>query len=185
MTAAGTISAHLPPDLLDRLRAERLLVVDLLVNLGDRLRVAVGEQHHNLLDGERPGDVFNRTATWNDILLPHGWQPTGEGVDGATHWTRPGKDAGTSATTGYGDGDVLYVFNSNAPPFEPGGPYDKFAAFALLEHGGDSLPPPGPWPPGSGPVCGRSTGPPNRSACPSSDRSAPRGSRDDGGGLRG
>ena len=57
------------------------------------------------------------------------------------HWTRPGKDSGTSATTGYGPDDsgrdLLYVFTTAAPPFDPGRAYSKFSAFALLEHGGN------------------------------------------------
>jgi hypothetical protein len=42
---------------------------------------------------------------------------------------------GTSATTNYAGSDLLYVFSSNAHPFEPETAYDKFAAYALLEHG--------------------------------------------------
>jgi hypothetical protein len=41
------------------------------------------------------------------------------------------------ATTGYAGSGVLYVFTTNAPPFAPGASYTKFAAFALLEYGGD------------------------------------------------
>jgi putative DNA primase/helicase len=59
-----------------------------------------------------------------------------------TYWRRPGKGGrGCSATTGYCRGkdgtDLLYVFSSNAHPFEPGRAYGRFAAYALLEHGGD------------------------------------------------
>jgi hypothetical protein len=41
-----------------------------------------------------------------------------------------------SATSGY-CGDHLYVFSSNAYPFEPGRAYSKFAAFTLVNCGGD------------------------------------------------
>jgi hypothetical protein len=91
--------------------------------------------------GGRPGDDFNRRASWEDILPGKGWvavRRTGE----ITHWRRPDKkQPGTSATTGKCrspvGGDLLYVFSSNAQPFEPERCYSKFSAFALLYHGGD------------------------------------------------
>jgi putative DNA primase/helicase len=88
----------------------------------------------------RPGDDFGAAADWEDVLVPHGWVPTGTS-GGTTYWRRPGKDAGTSATTGFcgaeEGADLLYVFSSNAAPFEEQASYSKFAAYALLEHGGD------------------------------------------------
>jgi replicative DNA helicase len=87
-------------------------------------------------DGEeRPGDAFARQTSWHDILEPHDWT-TGYHEGNTLHWTRPGKRWGTSATTGYGDSDLLYVFSSSTE-FEPETTYTKFGAYALLEHGGD------------------------------------------------
>lgn len=87
---------------------------------------------------DRPGDDFNIRGDWNDILTPHGW--TVDKIQGGTtYWVRPGKDRklGHSATTGRAaDGDRLYVFSS-ATIFEAETPYNKFAAYALLEHNGD------------------------------------------------
>lgn len=89
----------------------------------------------------RPGDRYDTTTDWAEILEPHGWGLAYESADGVRHWTRPGKDSGTLATTGYdpeGSGrDLLYVFTTAAPPFDPGRADRKFTAFALLEHGGD------------------------------------------------
>lgn len=84
----------------------------------------------------RPGDIFNRKASWDDILIPHGWEPVWiVGVE--TYWRRPGKRGpGHSATTNYRGLDYLYVF-SVATVFEPEKPYSKFAAYAILEHAGD------------------------------------------------
>lgn len=86
---------------------------------------------------ERPGDQFNATASWEDIL--EGWTKVRKLGDGHT-WTRPGKAPrdGISATTGQSsDGmDRLYVF-STSTPFEAEKPYTKFGAYALLQHGGD------------------------------------------------
>ena len=89
--------------------------------------------------GETPGDAFERTTTWADILTPHGWTPTGPpDPNGEQHWRRPGKQGpGISATTGHaGDRDRLYVFTTSTP-FTPETPYTKFGAHALLNHAGD------------------------------------------------
>lgn len=90
--------------------------------------------------GDRPGDEFNRRAQWADVLARHGWSVDHTAGD-VTYWTRPDKRVGTSATTGKcsteGSGDLLYVFSSNAHPFDADTAYSKFAALALLEHGGD------------------------------------------------
>lgn len=84
----------------------------------------------------RPGDDFNRRSTWREILEPLGAVelPLKE-----NHWVRPGKDPkdGHSACTGRGTGDLMYVFTNNWPPFEPSRLYSKFAAYALLNFGGD------------------------------------------------
>jgi hypothetical protein len=89
------------------------------------------------INGERPGDVFNRHADWWDILGPHGWTRVGERGE-VTLWKRPGKcEQGCSATTNYAGSEMLYVFSSNAWPFEPEKAYSKFAAYAWLEYGGD------------------------------------------------
>ncbi len=89
--------------------------------------------------GARPGDDFNKRATWSEILLPHGWQLVhGDGASYTT-WRRPGKDRGVSATTGYcstpQSGDLLRVFSSNAG-LEVGA-HSKFGVFAKLNHGGE------------------------------------------------
>jgi putative DNA primase/helicase len=87
--------------------------------------------------GTRPGDDFNRRTSWRELLERHGWREL-RTLNGVGFWRRPGKkEIGHSATTNYGSSDLLYVFSSNASPFEPDRAYTKFAALALLEHGGD------------------------------------------------
>jgi hypothetical protein len=87
----------------------------------------------------RPGDDFNRKASWDDVL-PDGWKKVRENGD-VTYLRRPGKDIGVSATIGYCKSDragpKLYVFSTNAEPFEAERSYTKFEAYALLQHGGD------------------------------------------------
>lgn len=80
----------------------------------------------------RPGDDFNQRADWRDVL--HEWTHVFQRGQLA-HWRRPGKDRGTSATTGYG-GDILKVF-STSTPFDTDATYTKFAAYTVLEHGSD------------------------------------------------
>ena len=87
----------------------------------------------------RPGDDYNARATWDEILIPHGWQRVAGSPGRPCSWVRPGKSRGDgiSATTGRNEHDRLYVFSSSAAPFETERPYDKLGAYALLEHGGD------------------------------------------------
>jgi hypothetical protein len=87
-------------------------------------------------DGDRPGDVLNTRLSWAELLEPAGWRLEREQGTQA-YWTRPGKASGVSASTDGGGYALLYVFTSNAPPFEPGTSYTKFGAYTLLHHGGD------------------------------------------------
>lgn len=85
----------------------------------------------------RAGDDFNARGDWRSVLQKHGWAHI------FTHgtkefWRRPGKDDRSwSATWNYSDCGRLYIFSSNADPFEPEHSYSPFAVYALLEHGGD------------------------------------------------
>ena len=81
----------------------------------------------------RPGDDYNRRGDARPTLEKHGWSYHGKGRRGEL-WRRPGV-AHTSATL-FPDGS-LYIFSSNAHPFNHNRRYDKFSIYALLEHGGD------------------------------------------------
>lgn len=85
--------------------------------------------------GDRPGDEFNERASWPEVLEPHGWEQVYEAA-GVTHWRRPGKDHGVSATTSFAGSDLLYVF-STSTPFDSERGYSKFSAYGVLNHGGD------------------------------------------------
>lgn len=115
-------------------------VVDKLLLTAERKKMAVVPGPRRAAPLERPGDDLIRHVSWADVLAPHGWKAVNES-DGVTHWCRPGKSDGVSATTGYcstEDGkDLLFCFSTNAMPFEEGHTYDKFAAYALLNHKGD------------------------------------------------
>lgn len=92
------------------------------------------------MNADRPGDDYAMRTEWIDILEPHGWRVHHTSTS-EMFWTRPGKERkdGWSATTGFaGSGldDRLYVWSSSTV-FDTEKPYSKFAAYTLLEHGGD------------------------------------------------
>jgi len=95
--------------------------------------------------GLSPGTDYCERTDWADILTPAGWT-VAHASGGTTYWRRPGKSKDWSATTGLRskNGNELFcVFSSNAHPFEgpsgnsPCSTYTKFAAYAILNHGGD------------------------------------------------
>ena len=83
----------------------------------------------------RPGDEYIASTTWAEVLEPAGWLRVFE-HNGTTHWRRPGKKQGVSATTGHNGSDLLYVF-STSTEFDSERGYNRFSASALLNHGGD------------------------------------------------
>lgn len=102
---------------------------------GRRPGKAVREPKGRNEDGsKRPGDDFNERASWDEILA--GWSKVYTTTTGKTFWRRPGKEGpGGSATTGFGDADLLYVF-STSTQLQAECWYTKFAAYTLLNHGG-------------------------------------------------
>lgn len=86
--------------------------------------------------GERPGDIYNSMADAQidatQALIARGWKFKND-----RYLTRPGKDRGVSATFGYVAPGILYVFSSNASPFESNKAYTPFQVIALLNHAGE------------------------------------------------
>ncbi len=89
--------------------------------------------------GDEPWTWYDRNGDWYEILSPHGWRS----IDGV-HWTRPGKNFGTSATVNQGTGgdSLLTVFTTSAGPLGPmngesHATHGMFSAYAILNHGGD------------------------------------------------
>lgn len=80
----------------------------------------------------RPGDDYAERGDVRAVLQRHGWTLARAGEN--EYWRRPGRTDGWSATLRDG---VLYVFSSNAAPFESDRAYSPFTVYALLEHGGD------------------------------------------------
>jgi hypothetical protein len=121
LAAARSLNEYVPPE---RTRSQPVLPL-----------ASVNGAH-----GDRPGDAFNRSATWEEILEPHGWAKVRQ-FDRHSYWRRPGKVAGVSATADYcrseAQGGLLYVFSSGAAPLEMDTGYSRFAAFTVLNHGGN------------------------------------------------
>jgi hypothetical protein len=86
----------------------------------------------------RPGDVFNAFATWEDVLIPHGWKKIGDGRTGVQYWKRPGKtDDGVSASTNYKGYDLFFCFTTSVPEITPLKGYTKFSLLTALKYNGD------------------------------------------------
>ena len=85
---------------------------------------------------DRPGDDYNERGDFREVLRSHRWVYVG-GSD-TELWRRPDKTIGHSATIRVFEGKpVLYVFSSNAAPFESEKSYSPYAVYTLLEHSGD------------------------------------------------
>ncbi len=99
-------------------------------------RVIDEPRRRGQVEGQRPGDVYNAEAIWQDVLEPAGW--TAARMSGnVIYWRKPGATgAGHHATTGH-CGDKLYCFTTNGEPFEAEKAYTKFTAYALLFHAGN------------------------------------------------
>jgi hypothetical protein len=94
-------------------------------------------------NGNRRGDKLNASVDatwWLNLLATHGWKDVSRGGkqgQGVYYFQRPGKQGFQCSATYGRTGHCLYVFSSNAQPFEPDTAYTPFTAYALLEHDGD------------------------------------------------
>lgn len=89
--------------------------------------------------GLKVWDDYEARTDWADILEPHGWTFSHQ-RGRERFWVRPGKDKrdGHGASTGYDAArDRLWIFTTDAPPFEIGKLYLKFDAYKILNHDSD------------------------------------------------
>lgn len=86
------------------------------------------------IGGQKPWERFDAECDWDGMLRADGWSSN----DG-THWVRPGKSSGPSATLRQaGGGDfLLHVFSSSIPGLEVGENYSASAYLAYSRFGGD------------------------------------------------
>lgn len=96
-----------------------------------------------VMQGEKPGDDFNRRGTWEEAgLFGSGWQWHRQEEDDRGFVTRPGKKKGISGSVGMvaardGGHDLFYCFTSNGHPFEHKQSYSRYRVYAILKHKGD------------------------------------------------
>jgi putative DNA primase/helicase len=98
------------------------------------------ERPRSMVEGNRPGDDFNRRGDWHELLEPLGWTLAFTRRDGAEMWCRPGKSKrdGISATVRDIEGmELFHAFTSNSDPFPSEESITKFTAYALIFHDGD------------------------------------------------
>jgi hypothetical protein len=94
--------------------------------------------------GEGPLDVLSRTASWADVLAPHGWTYQGVHGDGREEWLRPATAAGapSSAYSLLCDEYVAVNFSEAAGlptgRLAPGSKLTKGTVFAHLNYSGDT-----------------------------------------------
>ena len=94
-------------------------------------------QSYHLTGDAKPGDIYNALATWEEVLVPLGWKPIGHiKSHGIQYWKRPGKDEGVSASTNWGDHDLLIPFTTSTE-LEARKGYTKFKALTFLQYNGD------------------------------------------------
>lgn len=120
-------------------QTERNLLIDASKSMNEYLR---SEKYHNgngQSDTDSPGNDFNLRG--NDVavrlLESAGWIIVNNFNNGKIHLKRPGKDSrGWSATYNFYP-NKLFVFSSNAHPFEPDHAYTNYQIYTLLECDGD------------------------------------------------
>jgi hypothetical protein len=83
-------------------------------------------------DADTPWCDFNARHTVQDVLRAAGWTYSHTAGENE-HWTRQGKQSGTSGTVKDG---CFYCFTSSTE-FEAGRGYDAWGAHVALHHGGD------------------------------------------------
>lgn len=111
--------------------AERAILIEAACALNETLPPVTQTPLGTPANG-RPGDDFNERGDMREVLRRNGWDLVRGGEN--EYWRRPGKDQGWSATL---RGRVLFVFSSNAVPFEPDRAYSPFSVYTLLDHAGD------------------------------------------------
>lgn len=99
-------------------------------------RNIIDKNYSAQIEKNRPGDIFNQYYTIDQLKsLLNNWKWF-EFENGKYYLTRPGKEKGVSATFNVIP-NKLYVFSTNAHPFEPNAAYDPFSIYTLVKHNGD------------------------------------------------
>lgn len=116
--------------------AERETLLSCARSFNEVVRDEAPEIRRQAVSGSTPGNDYAGNVAWADVLRPHGYKFHSKRGD-ASLWTRPGKEHGISASTNYAGSDYFYPFSTSCYPFDNNRGYNKFAVYALLDHGGD------------------------------------------------
>jgi len=83
----------------------------------------------------RPGDLYNQSDAWKELLLRHDWTY----LDGKKdeNWKRPDKAEASNSATWYADTRCFRIWSSNCLPLQADTSYSPFALYAVLECDGD------------------------------------------------
>jgi hypothetical protein len=103
-------------------------------------RRPVARDRFTSVNSPSPADTYNATASWADVLEPHGWRCLDADPDAhGARWLHPKATSQMSAHVRHvGDGvPVLKVFTTSTIFETDGKAYTRFGAYALLNHGGD------------------------------------------------
>ncbi len=87
---------------------------------------------------DSPADRYVKETTWPELLTLEGFKLSHTDRNGEEHWTRPGKNSGTSVTLYYEGNDALHVFSSSIPWLKPEQSYSRFQYFAHRHHNGNT-----------------------------------------------
>jgi hypothetical protein len=134
--AIGEIEVAEAPDWLITLLIPKQYTAN-TANIGETQSKPIMTDHNGNMNDERAGTKFNRSTTWDDLLMNDGWTP--HHVEGTTfYWTRPDKHPrdGVSATVNHNGNDNLTVFTTSITNL-PVGSYDRFGYWTQTRHGGD------------------------------------------------
>lgn len=95
----------------------------------------------NYGSGSTPWEEYDNATncqTFISLVEKHGWKYFSTRKGGSElHFTRPGKERGTSAVL-YTDKNLFHVYTSSASAFEQGKSYRLSIVYAILEYGGVS-----------------------------------------------
>ena len=90
-------------------------------------------------NGKHPADDYNIRGKEHvrQTLKNHGWTYVRNAGENDELWKRPGDSTQAYSARLHNTPPCLNLFSPNAPPFIQGRPYNYFAIYATLEHGGN------------------------------------------------
>lgn len=118
-------------------RAQNKFVQAMLPESKDGIEKKAKSMQQGYLIGYSPFDEYDRRGEALPLLLEHKWEITGKRNE-VYYLRRPGKTEGAhSATLNYVGKNILYVFSTDAQPFDAQRSYRPSDIYIQLVHGGN------------------------------------------------